>query len=585
VAATGDQFGGIWLSDPETLRPLAQLRAHDIPPTRILDLAFSADGKTLALAGGDKTIQLWDVGRKEEMLRLKGHEGPVTSVAFSPDGQLLLSGSTDKTVRVWDVAAGKEVGRYSKHTTPVDCVAVSPDGKRALSGGGQNEKGVPVDCELRLWDVATGQELGKLKGHTDHVSCIAWSPNGQLVLSTSVDQTLRWWNPNTGEQVRAVTSNAGQFIHVSCSPDGHHALASQGAGSVQLLDTKNGQVVRSFNELPPLVCSRAVFFPDSSRALLAFEDTLLLWDTKTGKNLRPLVGHTAAVKSIAFSQDGRYLLSGSHDATVRLWDLERRQDLGRFAPTDSLVGKVALSPQARYALGSTFGAGAPTPPRFWLWDVASGKGRQLPGHEGFVGWMAFLAEDGQALTAGNDGTLRRWEVESGKDRVLQKFGSLINGAVLSPDGNRVLLRLGDDTLHLWDLKENTEVGVWSSRVERAGVTSMTFAADGRRLYAGLSDRKMVVCGLPPAKPEWSQPLFHWDAGAAWALALAPGGKVLAVAADSGLVILWDTTTFRKVCEWKQPGVVHDLAFAPDGRLATANSDGTIDILRLTPPGR
>ena len=116
---------------------------------RVLSVAFSPDGQTLAFGSTDNTIKLWDVATGKSIATLTGHSNSVSSVAFSPDGKTLASGSWDDTIKLWDVATGKSIATLTGDSETVVSVAFSPDGKTLVSGSG--------DRTIKLWDVATGK--------------------------------------------------------------------------------------------------------------------------------------------------------------------------------------------------------------------------------------------------------------------------------------------------------------------------------------------------------------------------------------------------------------------------------------------
>ena len=136
-------------------------------------MAFSPDGKTLASASDDQTVQLLDAATGAHWQRLKGHKHWVNAVAFSPDGKALASASVDKTVRLWDAATGAHRQTLEGHDDSVNAVAFSPDGKTLASASD--------DETVRLWDAATGAHRQMLEGHDRSVRAVAFSRNGQYL--------------------------------------------------------------------------------------------------------------------------------------------------------------------------------------------------------------------------------------------------------------------------------------------------------------------------------------------------------------------------------------------------------------------
>jgi WD40 repeat protein/mono/diheme cytochrome c family protein len=277
---------------------------------------------------------------------LEAQSSPANAVAFRPDGRLAAFASADKTVVIWDVEAGRELRRSIGHTASVWCVAFSADGTRILSGG--------KDGTVRLWETQTARELRQFEGHEDLVACVAFGPNGRWALSAGYDhRVIRWDLEKGGADPSFAFDAPAKYINaVAVAPDGSRCVVCA-ERNVYVADAKTGKVLQTFSGHTDSVVA-AVFSADGKRVLSGGDDrTLRLWDAETAREIQVFSGHEGWVKSLAFGPDDKTVLSGATDATVRLWDVETGKDLRQFRKHAESVVAVAFLDQGRATLSAS----------------------------------------------------------------------------------------------------------------------------------------------------------------------------------------------------------------------------------------
>jgi WD40 repeat protein len=237
-------------------------------------VVFSRDGKTLAAVVDDRTVKLWDTATLHEQMSLSRRRLRFTCVGLSPDGRTLATGCGDKTVRLWDTSTGKEKAILRSNNGDVLVLAFSPDGKTLAAGGGRGQEfGTVV-----LWDVPARAKQEILVGHDSVIRSVAFSPDGQTLASASDDRTVRLWDGKTGQARGTLTGHAGRVLSLAFSPDGVHLASASN------------------------------------------DNTARLWDLATGKEQVIFKARKQRTWCLAFSPDGKILATGGWDKSVRLWD-------------------------------------------------------------------------------------------------------------------------------------------------------------------------------------------------------------------------------------------------------------------------
>jgi WD40 repeat protein/DNA-binding SARP family transcriptional activator len=385
-----------------------------------------------------------------------------------------------------------------------------------------------------------------------------------------------------GPGTRAVLAGHSNSVRdVALSPDSRTALSgscadlsSDGAcsqGELILWEVstaaETGTELRRFQGHTGWV--NAVAFSPDGRTILSGsgDDTLILWEAESDQEIRRFEGHTGGVNSVAFGPEGQTALSASDDSTLILWNLSTGEAIRHFQGHAGGVNSVAFSPDGQTALSGADDTA------LILWEVETGEelGR-FEGHVDEVRDVVFNL-DGRTMLSTGDHTLRLWDAETGEKIRQQHFGSTPTWLVVSPDGRTVLVGgIGPD-LRLWDIERWQEVQtlLGARQAELIVVTSAAISPDGLLALSGSTDGSLRLWNL---EGQAKLRRFETDGTPLAAVAVSPDGSRLLTGDMADEAVLWDIERGEPINRFQGDAVAvspNSLAFSPDGKYALVGS--------------
>lgn len=546
-------------------------------PLSVIACAFSPDGKTFAVRLDVGVIKIYDTSTWTVIRRLRGRGREVNSLAYSPCGRYLVTSSV--SAQLWDCQTGSLVRDFGTRRYGMEAVAYSLEGDRVCSAG--------FDKLVQVIDPHTGAIVFTAEDHTRTISGLAFSPDGRWVVSGGEDGTIRFYNSQTGVSGLVLTSPHGEVESIAFSPDGRQIVAGHRNGRMQVWDTASGELGLALDGHSDLIESVA-FSPDGQWIASGGDDRVAaLWDARTGSRVAVFAGHGDALNTVVFSPDGSLLVTGGYDYTFRRWEVSTAVGSNspdthqRFVPVTS----VAYSHDGRWIISGREDGSVQQ------YDAATGKaGFLYPGRRMGAERVAFSPNSSLFASIGMDPIawkeIKVWNAETGVSHaVLLGHTNELASVQFSSCGRWIASGSIDNTIRLWDVRTGALERVLKGH--HSAVVGLEFSKDGRTLVSCSWDNTIRIWDLPidgSSGDAVESRILHSDPSRETntvEVAFAPSGQKVALCHWDKEVRIWDVATSKVLHTLKHDFAVCFLKFSSCGVWLATSGPEAVSLWKLS----
>lgn len=594
MLASGSTDNTLKVWDVPVNSPIRSLKTAD----SLSAVALSPDGTKLALAGKDGSLKLVTPAEFKELVKFEsGHQGAITALAFNANGAQLASVGEDNMLRYWNTANGQLLAAMGAHIGSVNNLVINPGTGGAITVGD--------DGFLKFWS-PTPVASKTLPGHGATIRALAMTLDNASYYTASDDRTVRQFGLAAAKETRSLSGPQANIVSVATHPNNAFVAAGTADSRVWLWNNADGKVQTNWLAHAGAVSSVQVQ-PQVAQMMTAGGDGLVKFWAVPAVGPRTLP-HTDAVLAVANSTDGKKIVTGSADKTVRIFDSTKQALEKQFTGHTGPVTAVALSTNLQLLASG----GADNTVR--LWNQATAKESDiLVAHGGSVTALQFNAGNNLMLSAAEDGAVKLWALPMVTPKAMV-HPDAIAVLTLSPDGTKAITGGNDKTVRVWNLtsgaKEKDYTGptlaITCIGIARSGATiaagsadktltlwnaadgkslhklpmpalpqSVAFSADGQSVFVGLADGAIKQIKLADGKEIKTLPATH--KAAVVSLALSVKGELLYSASADKTIQTWALPDGTPKAKLDHVGAIVSMTLSKDGAKIAAVGDKVVKV--------
>lgn len=525
--------------------------------------AFAATHPTLpwvVTAGGNR-VAVRNITAQRIEHELVGAENPITELAISPDGAWVAVVESTGHVTLWDIYTPAPIWRTQVTQVGLAAVALAPDG-RVVVGGKQGY--------LAVLDPADGHAIIQA-GLTGDVVSLAVGGSNDLAVIVRGPKLFRYDLDALGEGPRQVVIEQGpEATALAYSPDGTQLAVARRHGptwpsQVEVWSTPDNRLLRTLEIEAGYTTQALAYNHDGTRLATGATGSraITLWDTATGEVVQELAapGVMSFSDRLAFAAGDALILAGQPFGVTHIYSLTPTHTLRTLPGHAGSVWDVAIHPTGREALS----AGDDATVRRWDWQTGAQIGQFVPQPERVYS-VAYHPTGESVLVAGEDGEVRIYSSQGDSLRLtVAAHRGAVQSAVFRPDGREIATAGQDGSVRVWS--SSTGAPQWSVEGLPEGLDALAYAPYGDLLAAGAGAGPRTTIYLWDAYTgeEVMQLTGHRSYIAA--LTFSPNGELLASASWDHTVKLWEVASGDLLATLEgHTELLTDLAFSPDGSL-------------------
>lgn len=588
ITGGSDHTVKIW--DLESSKLIKTLHGHigDIQSVKI-----SPDGKYIAsgeiyLAYGKAEIKIWEmIGWK--LIRTLRTYSDVLALAFSPNGNYLASGGWGNNLEIWNFRTGELIRRIAVQTAIISSVDFSQDGKLLALAGGE---------VIEVYKTTNWNKVKNLGLRNNGIKIIQFSHNGKYLASGGIDKTVRIWKVKTGKLLLELKGHKKGVISVNFSPDDIYLASGDDWEIINIWQVRNGKLVRTIKGLKWLW---SLDWSPNDKYLASGSENIDLWDAGSGKHIKTLgESYCSWVNAIDYSPDGKYLALGGLSHVKDYKDIELENgiyilDINNAKLIKTLKGHQGIVNSLNYSHNGKYLVSGSGDKTIKIWDINTGKViKSIEAHKTEATCVKFSHNGEYIVSGGCDdydkntyqcvkGLVKLWKFDTGElIKTFDGHNKNVTSVTFSPNGSYIV-STGDNSIKVWEFKRGV---LAQSFKERLSAVTITFSSDGNYLATGSYENIKVFDAnnwIPlkvfrlPSRFSQEEKIYPWDfaTDGITSLDYSIDGKKLLFGNADGLVGIWNTqdATVSMV------GKIHDrqvksVKFCPDGKyFVSASWDG------------
>ncbi|MBW4561527.1 MAG: hypothetical protein KME32_10310 [Mojavia pulchra JT2-VF2] len=313
--------------------------------------------------------------------------------------------------------------------------------------------------------------------------------------------------------------------------------------------------------------------PDGKYIISGSDDkTIKVWNWQTGEEVRTLAGHDDYVRAIVLTSDGKYIISGSHDTTIKVWNWQIGEEVRTLTGHTGWVNAVALTPDSKYVIS----ASADKTLKLWDWHTGEVL-RTLTGHTKSVNAVALASDSKYVISASADKTLKLWDWHTGEVlRTLTGHSERITAVALAPDSKYMISGSDDKTLKAWNWHTGEVLRTLAGHTK--SVNTVAIIPDAKYMISGSDDKTLKVWNLDTGEELRTLKGHRYCVNA---VVLTPDSKYIISASGDRTLKVWNWETGELITSFIGESVIYCCAIAPDGvKVVAGDALGRVYFLRL-----